>query len=312
VVDEIQRFFSSDVLPANINHTHVRLIPKITSPRRVSDFRPIALCSVYYKIVSKLLSKRLQPVLQHIISDNQSAFVSQRAISDNVLITHETLHYLKTSGAKVKCFMAVKTDMNKAYDRLEWGFIQEVLVRMGFHEKWVRWIMQCVSTVSYAYLLNGTAKGFVKPEKGIRQGDPLSPYLFILCSEVLSGLCKSAQDRGKLLGIRVAKGSPRVNHLLFADDTMFFCRCDPQSCRELLGILQKYEQASGQKINEQKSAITFSSKTSMETRERVKRELKITKEGGQGKYLGLPELFGRKKRDLFTSIVDRIKQRGLS
>ncbi|KAL9280963.1 putative RNA-directed DNA polymerase [Arabidopsis thaliana] len=93
---------------------------------------------------------------------------------------------------------------------------------------------------------------------------------------------------------------------------MFFCRCDLQSCRELLGILQKYEQASGQKINEQKSAITFSSKTSMETRERVKRELKITKEGCQGKYLGLPELFGRKKRDLFTSIVDRIKQRGLS
>ncbi|KAG7594156.1 Reverse transcriptase zinc-binding domain [Arabidopsis thaliana x Arabidopsis arenosa] len=312
VIGEVQSFFSSDILPAHINHTHVRLIPKITSPRKVADFRPIALCSVYYKIISKILSKRLQPVLQNIISDNQSAFVTQRAISDNVLITHETLHYLKTSGAKKKCFMTVKSDMSKAYHRLEWGFIKDVLERMGFHEKWVMWIMQCVSTVSYSYLLNGSAKGFVKPERGIRQGDPLSPYIFILCSEVLSGLCKSAQEKRKLVGIRVAKGSPGVNHLLFADDTMFFCRSDPQSCKALMEILHKYEQASGQKINEQKSAITFSSKTHQDTKERVKKDLNIVKEGGQGKYLGLPELFGRKKRDLFSSIVDRIKQRGLS
>lgn len=100
IVMEIQNFFSSGDLPRNINHTHVRLIPKITSPKKVSDFRPIALCSVYYKIIAKLLTKRLQPVLNNIISENQSAFVPQRAISDNVLITHETLHYLKTSKAK--------------------------------------------------------------------------------------------------------------------------------------------------------------------------------------------------------------------
>lgn len=312
VISEIQLFFSSNSLPGNLNHTHVRLIPKIHSPKKVSDYRPIALCSIYYKIISKLLSKRLQPILQHIISENQSAFVPKRAISDNVLITHETLHYLKTSKAKKRCFMAVKTDMSKAYDRLEWDFIKAVLERFGFHDKWVSWLMKCITTVSYSFLLNGTAKGFVKPERGIRQGDPLSPYIFILCSEVLSGLCTKAQNDGKLTGIRVAKGSPRVNHLLFADDTMFFCRSEPKSCQTLKSILSKYAEASGQQINYQKSAITFSSKTSSFTKERVKQALNIHKEGGQGKYLGLPELFGRKKKDLFSSIVDRIKQRALS
>ncbi|KAG7600499.1 Reverse transcriptase zinc-binding domain [Arabidopsis suecica] len=312
LVSEIQNFFNSGYLPQRINHTHVRLIPKITSPKLVSDYRPIALCSVYYKIIAKLLSKRLQPVLQSIISENQSAFVPNRAINDNVLITHETLHYLKTSGAKKRCFMAVKTDMSKAYDRLEWDFIQAVLERFGFHAKWVQWLMQCVKTVSYSFLLNGSAHGLVTPQRGLRQGDPLSPYIFILCSEVLSGLCKRAQVKGTLTGIRVAKGSPRVNHLLFADDTMFFCKSDSKGCAALLSILQRYEAASGQKINTQKSAITFSAKTNNGTKERVKKDLNIQKEGGQGKYLGLPELFGRKKKDLFSQIVDRIKQKALS
>ena len=294
VISEVQAFFISGILPKKINHTHVRLIPKITSPQKVADYRPIALCSVYYKIISKLLAKRLQPILHSCIAENQSAFVPQRAISDNVLITHEALHYLKTSAAQKRCFMAVKTDMSKAYDRLEWDFVETALSRMGFHTQWITWIMQCVSIVSYSFLFNGQAKGLVVPERGIRQGDPLSPYLFIICSEVLSGLCNTALIQGSLLGLRVSKHSPRVNHLLFADDTMFFCRSDPKSCAKLKQILTQYELASGQQINKEKSSITFSSKTDPATRLRVQRELNIVKEGGQGKYLGLPELFGRK------------------
>lgn len=157
VILEVQSFFSSGILPRNINNTHIRLIPKIPGPRKVADYRPIALCTVFYKIISKIITQRLQPVL-------------------------------KISGAKKRCFMAVKTDMSKAYDRIEWDFIELVLKRLGFHQKWICWVMQCVSTVSYSFLLNGSAQGLVCPQRGIRQGDPLSPYLFILCSEVLSGL----------------------------------------------------------------------------------------------------------------------------
>ena len=136
--------------------------------------------------------------------------------------------------------MAVKTDMSKAYDRLEWEFIRLVFERLGFHPQWIFWIMECVSSVTYAFLINGSLRGMVKPSRGIRQGDPLSPYIFILCSEVLSGLCNRAQDTGQLT---VARGCPQVNHLLFTDDTMFFAKANKDNTLALKEILQQYELA---------------------------------------------------------------------
>lgn len=288
VVQEIQAFFSTGELPASMNVTHIRLIPKIPGAKTVAEYRPIALCNVFYKIISKILSLRLKPILGEIISENQSAFVAERAITDNILITHEMLHYLKTSQAEKKCSMAVKTDMSKAYDRVEWDFIEMVMKRMGFHQHWIKLVMECIKTVTYSYLINDSVYGAVKPNRGIRQGDPLSPYMFILCGEVLSGLCKAAEMEGNLKGLRVARGSPRINHLLFADDTMFFCLSTPESCQALKEVLLEYELASGQKINKDKSSITFSTKTPKERREQAKTIMEIPKEGGVGKYLGLP------------------------
>ncbi|CAA7014405.1 unnamed protein product [Microthlaspi erraticum] len=309
---EIQEVFRSGTFPQNINATHICLIPKITNPKSVADYRPIALYNVYYKIFSKILTARLHPILDGIISENQSAFVPGRAITDNVMITHEILHFLKISKANKRGSMAMKTDMTKAYDRVEWEFIRLVLERMGFHTKLIGWIMQWVTSITFKFLLNGSAIGNVTPSRGIRQGDPLSPYLFILCSEVLSGLCKKAQENGQLTGIRVANGSPKVNHLLFADDTMFFCKSNEKTCKALKEILRQYEEASGQMISCQKSAITFSKKTSGDIKRKAMSILGISKEGGKGKYLGLPEAFGRKKKDLFSAVVDKIRQRAVS
>ena len=159
VSDDIRSFFNSGELHRRQNETHVRLIPKIVGPKRVSDYRPIALCTTHYKIIAKILTKRLQPLLADLISGHQSAFVPGRAISDNVLITHEILYYLRTSAARQRCSMAVKTDISKAYDRIEWDFLREVLTRFGFHSVWVSWIMECVSSVSYTFLINGAPQG---------------------------------------------------------------------------------------------------------------------------------------------------------
>ena len=137
IIKEVQQFFSEGTLPHTVNSTHIRLIPKITNPKLVSEYMPIALCNVYYKVISKILSLRLKPLLQEVISENHSAFIPGRAISDNILITHETLHYLKTSKAEKHCSMAIKSDMSKAYDRLEWGFIECILSTLGFHELFV-------------------------------------------------------------------------------------------------------------------------------------------------------------------------------
>lgn len=204
----------------------------------MEDYRPIALFNLFYKIITNLLSIRLKPVLSSIISENQSAFIPGRAISDNVIITHEVLHYLKTSQAQKNCSMAVKIDMSKAYDRVEWGFVSQVLTHLGFHEKLVNWIMQCITSVSYMFLINDNVYGAVTPYWGIRQCDPISPYIFILCGEVLSSLCRKAELEGSLRGIRVARGSPRVNHLLFVDDTMIFCNSSPESFMSLMKTLQ--------------------------------------------------------------------------
>lgn len=211
VIRDFREFFTSNHLHPQQNETHIRLIPKITGARTVADFRPIALCNTHYKIIAKILTRRLKPMLPFLISNTQSAFVAGRAISDNILITHETLHYLCTSEAKKRCSMAVKTDMSKAYDRIEWRFVKEVLDMIGFYDLWISWIMKCIETVSYSFLINGAPQGLVTPSRGLRQGDPLSPYIFILCTEVLSALCARGQADGSLPGIRVARGCPPIN-----------------------------------------------------------------------------------------------------
>lgn len=157
--------------------------------------------------------------------------------------------------------MDVKTDMSKAYDRIEWGFVKEVLKLLRFDPIWVSWIMCCIESVSYSFLINGAPQDSVRPSRGLRQGDPLSPHIFILCIEVLSALCAKGQADGSLPGVRVSRHSPGINHLLFADDTMFFCQSKPSSVSALMKILAIYKEVLGQKINPVKSAITFSANT---------------------------------------------------
>ncbi|WZY87458.1 hypothetical protein YC2023_044193 [Brassica napus] len=309
---EVRGFFVSGKMDKRINETHICLLPKISGPKSPSEFRPIALCNVRYKIIAKILTLRLQKFLDSIVSVHQSAFIPGRAITDNILITHETLHYLKVSEATRRCSMVVKTDMSKAYDRIEWSFLEKVLHQLGFDAIWINWVMECVTTVSYSYLINGAPYGRVSPNRGLRQGDPLSPYLFILCTEVLTGLCLQEQQHRRLGGLRVARKSPLVNHLLFADDTVFFSGTSDKNCTSLMRILKRYEACSGQCINLDKSTITFSSKTPTVISDRVKALVGIEKAGGMGKYLGLPETFGRCKKDIFTGLVDRIRQRSHS
>ena len=139
----------------SINNTFITLILKVKNPERVSEFRPISLCDVIYKIISKVLANRLKPILNDIISESQSAFIADRLITDNVLIAFESLHHMKTNCTGRTGFMALKQDMSKAYDRVEWGFLEKILLKMGFQESWVAMIMECITTVTYSILVNG-------------------------------------------------------------------------------------------------------------------------------------------------------------
>ncbi|KAL0456049.1 UNVERIFIED_CONTAM: LINE-1 retrotransposable element O protein [Sesamum latifolium] len=174
VIEAILHFFSSENIVQAINHTYISLIPKSSKADSVDQFRPISLCNTTYKVISKILADRIKPHLEKIISPFQMVFVQGRNISENSIITQEIMHYLHGKKGK-KGLMAIKIDLSKVYDRVEWPFLLKLLESVGFNEVFVNWISKCICTTSYSLLINGTAFDFFRPSRGIRQGDPLSP-----------------------------------------------------------------------------------------------------------------------------------------
>jgi hypothetical protein len=205
------------------------LIPKKEEPELLKDFRPISLCNVVYKIISKCMVNRLRPLLSDLIADTQSAFIPERLITDNTLIAFECLHAIKHGSKKGKGFGVYKLDLTKAndrvtkaYDRVDWGFSEGALKRLGFHCKWVRWIMECVTIVRYSVCFNNVPLEPFIPTGGLRQGDPLSPYLFLFVADALSKLVQHEVDHERLCELHVSRRGSGISHLLFADDTLMF------------------------------------------------------------------------------------------
>ena len=155
--------------------------------------------------------------MQAIISDSQSAFVHDRLIIDNVLVAFETMHHIsKKKGGKVG-EMALKLDISQAYDRVEWVWLEKIMEKLGFAERWRCLVMKCVTSVNYAIKANRCRMGSITPSRGIHQGDPLSPYLFLLCAEGLSSLIKASVANGVLKGISVCKEGPKLSHIFFVE-----------------------------------------------------------------------------------------------
>ena len=166
--------------------------------------------------------------------------------------------YMKTRKVKGNRFCALKLDMMKAYDRIEWNYLEKVMLKLGISAWFTEIIMRCVTSVSFSVVFNGAKQEDFSPSRGLRQGDPISPYLFLLVAEGLSCLLKSAAPNENIRGIKVAEGAPEVNHLLFADDSLLFFDATPEMAMRVDSLLQRYCEASGQHINKDKSAIFFS------------------------------------------------------
>ena len=193
-------FLNSGTKLPEINYTHIVLIPKVKSPEKMSDFRPISLCNVIYKTISKVLANRLKQILPQLIAPTQSAFVPGRQIIDYVLVAYETLRTMHCRRKGRKGSLAMKLDISKAYDRVEWEFLKGIMVRLGFPDLWIKRVMCCVSTPSFSVCINGKAYGTILPTRRLRQRDPLSPYLFLLCAEGFSALLAKSKEKGRKIG----------------------------------------------------------------------------------------------------------------
>ncbi|GJR76641.1 hypothetical protein Tco_0089006 [Tanacetum coccineum] len=216
----IQEFFTNGNLLKEINHTIIALIPKVKSPSRINDYRPISCCNVLFKCITKIISNRIKESLKVLISPNQSAFVPGRRISDNILLTQELMHNYHLDRGSPRC--AFKVDIQKAYDTVDWGFLKEVLLAFGFHARMVSWIMECVTTTSFSLSINGTIHGYFKGKRGLRQGDPLSPYLFTLIMEVLTLMLRwKVRDSDGFVYHRHCSELEIIN-LCFANDLFIF------------------------------------------------------------------------------------------
>jgi hypothetical protein len=298
VCDAIKYFFDTGNMDTHINSTVIALIPKMKNPKFVTEFRPISLCNVVYKILSKVLANMLKIILPDIISS--------RLIIDNIIAAYETMHIMQTRMWSKTGYMGIKLDISKAYDRVEWSFLEAVMYKLGFADAWIKLIMNCVKSVNYSVVVNGNVVGNIIPSRGIRQGDPISPYLFILCAKAFSSLLQHAYMKGTISGVPTSKNGPKIIHLFFADDSLIFCKANQVEWRRLLNILDIYERGYGQKINLNKTVVFFSCNTCLSRRQEILALSGLSEANRYDSYLGLPTLVGKNRINAFKEIKERV------
>ncbi|KAL9666828.1 hypothetical protein QQ045_001171 [Rhodiola kirilowii] len=297
------------VLDESLNETLIVLVPKVKGACKVGEFRPISLCNVIMKIITKVLANRLQCCLEEIVSQSQSAFVKGRLILDNILVAHEVTNFIKHRKLKQEAFVSLKIDMSKAYDRIEWTFLEKMLLKLGFSDTWTSRVMKCITSVSYKVKVNGELSGSITPGRGLRQGDHISPYLFILCQEWLSLKLDAEQRKATLMGVRLSRGIAPVNHLFFADDCLLFLKADMHILTNLKRVLEIYSRVSGQQINFQKSELCGSNNIDEMFKYMLAEYMGMKAVDKHTKYLGLPLIVGQNKVEVFRSLEDKMSKR---
>ncbi|XP_024014231.1 uncharacterized protein LOC112088180 [Eutrema salsugineum] len=282
----ISSFFVKGFLPKGLNATILALIPKKEAALEMRDYRPISYCNVLYKVISKIVANCLKIVLPKFISQNQSAYVKNRLLMENVLLAAELVkHYHKTS---LSSRYAMKIDISKAFDSVQWPFLINVLTALDFPEKFIHWIRLCVTTASFSVQVNGELAGFFQSKRGLRQGCSLSPYLFVICMDVLSKMIdKAAID--KQIGYHPGCKNLGLTHLCFADDLMIFVDGKKRSIENTIRLFDDFEKRSGLQISLEKSTLYLAG-VSDQSRDSILETFPF----GMGqlpiRYLGLPLL----------------------
>ncbi|WJX67068.1 hypothetical protein P8452_51564 [Trifolium repens] len=246
-------FHRNGKLTRGINSTFIALIPKVDNPQKLNDFRPISLVGSMYKILAKVLANRLRQVVGSVVSEVQSAFVKERQILDGILVANEVMDDARKNQKELVLF---KVDFEKAYDLVDWGYLDDVMCHMAFLALWRKWIKECVGTATSSVLVNGSPTDEFTFERGLRQGDPLSPFLFLLAAEGLSVMMRAVVHSNLFTGYTVGSGtSTIVSHLQFADDTLLIGVKSWANVRAMRVVLVLFAAVSGLKVNFHKNML---------------------------------------------------------
>ncbi|KAL0449771.1 UNVERIFIED_CONTAM: putative mitochondrial protein [Sesamum latifolium] len=245
------------------------------------------------KVDSDMNSELLKPYTAEEVTNAISHMARLKSPGPNAF---EINHFLRIKNWGKMRHMALKLDISNAYDKVEWSFLRQVLFKLRFHAHFVNLVILYVSSVSYSFILSGRQFGNIVPSRGIRQGDPLSPYLFLLYTEALGSLISQAEMIGQLKGICVSRNAPSIFHLLFVDDTILCCEASVEAMECIQSILQVYRKAFGQEINLQKSVVVFNKNTPELTMTNISAGLGIWRADRHDKYLGLPSVVGHTKK----------------
>jgi hypothetical protein len=237
---------------SRLNFGMISLIPKLKEANNIRQFRPICVLNIYYKWFTKVLTTRLTPFANKIINKNQTTFIPGRFILEGVIVLHEILHELRVTKTKG---VVLKLDFEKAYDKVHWDFLIDVLRQKNFHDKWIEWIKNCVEGGKVGVKINGVHGNFFNTHKGLRQGDPLSSPLFNLVSDALATMLDNARESGQIHGLVHHLVEGGITHLQYADDTIILLAFEEQSILYTKFLLNCFEDMSGLKVNYQKSEV---------------------------------------------------------
>ncbi|KAI0493539.1 hypothetical protein KFK09_023657 [Dendrobium nobile] len=306
VYSAVVDFFNGSPIPKFFSTTSIALIPKNIEVNSWNDFRPISLCSIFYKLISKILVNRLSLLLPKLISSNQMGFVKGRAIVDNILLAQEFCQDLdtKTRGGN----MILKLDIAKAYDNINWNFIYKMLQFFGFDGKFISLICTCIESPFFSIILNGNCHGFFKSSHGLRQGDPLSPAIFILAVDYLSRGINDLFSKFPNLYYRTM-GGIKISHLCFADDFIVFMNASKNCIFKVLGLFNHFEAINGLVFNKGKSGFVISKNVSQNRIMGIKEVTGFSQASLPLKYLGIPLFKGRKKSFLFDDLISKVHNR---
>ncbi|VFQ90505.1 unnamed protein product [Cuscuta campestris] len=296
-----QEFFLGIPPPTAFGATTLALVPKIPNPQCFNDFWPISLSTFMSKVLSKLLAIRLKSFLPKLISMEQGAFQEGKDIADQILITGELHHSLdrKVNGGNI----IIKVDMAKAFDRLSWEYLQGVLSAFGFSSHAIKILVANLKSTHFSILINGEPTGFFKMERGIKQGDPLSPILYILGVEGLSRSLNHHVNSGFITPFNAGR-CPKINHLAFADDLILFTNGHFRNLLRIKGILESYLAASSQAINFDKSKFYSPTRTPSASLCAMERALNMKPGPKPFTYLGAPICRGKLKKEHCSPLIN--------